>query len=238
MKSGNYVVACVATGIGTAPFYAYRCHPKGFLATVSMENWFVSALRGGEEAKLLLIIAAIGGIFGLTVGLLLKWAMPSSDRELFDPPLLRTPGAATVLVPMGLATIMLVIGNYTAGTLERLVWPDFYAKYWFGWSAIAAFSGYVLVKLLNTWERAFPLANFLIRFEIVCCSPLTVCVSSIIVAGVVGTGLLGGFVVGRFCGCPMTAAWTGTSIGVIVLAIEGGVFWPAYYFLAEPQGNK
>jgi hypothetical protein len=43
---------------------------------------------------------------------------------------------------------------------------------------------------------------------------------------------------GRFNGCPITGAWMGTCIAVATLAIERGVFWPAYLPMATPQDNE
>ena len=75
----NIIVACVATGIAISPFLAYRLRPAGFLLDGSLEEWFVSALKGGDGLHVLLWAVIACAVLGLTVGMLLKQILQSAD---------------------------------------------------------------------------------------------------------------------------------------------------------------
>jgi hypothetical protein len=94
-----------------------------------------------------------------------------------------------------------------------------------------------VVGLLNDLERTFPGASFFAKLAILCCSPLAVCIGLASMAGMIGSGLLGGLAVGRLYGCPITGAWIGMCLAVIVLAIEGSIFWPLYFPLTRHEGE-
>jgi hypothetical protein len=204
----------------------------------SLEDWFVSALRGGDGLQAFRWVALACAAFGLIVGLLLKRVIQPTEDAGTELAMLRTPVAAVVLIPVGIATILLVAYNHTTQALEGIVLPKFYAENWILCSLAAAVVGYILAMLLNTWERAFAQASLVVQMAIICCFPLAVCVGLVVMVGLIGSGLLGGSAVGRFYGCPITGAWMGTCIAVAALAIEKGVFWPAYLPMATPQDNE
>jgi hypothetical protein len=69
----------------------------------------------------------------------------------------------------------------------------------------------------------------LVRMAILCCWPVAMIVGLVLMAGMIGWGLLGGITLGRCYGCPIAAGWTGMCVAVIVLTFEGGIFWPVYF---------
>lgn len=88
----------------------------------------VVELGNGSQAFWLAVIAC--AVVGLVVGRLLKRVIPPAKDSGADLALLRTPIAAAILVPFGMATILLVAYNHTAQALEGIVWPEFYSKNW------------------------------------------------------------------------------------------------------------
>lgn len=238
MKNGNIVIACVATGIAAVPFGVYQFRTPSLFFDGSLEDWFVSALKGGDGFQTFRWVTLVCAAFGLIVGLLLKRVIQPPKDPRTEPAFLRTPVAVAIFIPFGIATILFVAYNHTAQVFEGVVWPKFYSENWLWCSIAAAVVGYILAALLNTWERAFAQSSFLVKAEIIFCSPLSVCVGVLVMSGLIGSGLLGGFVFGGFYGCPITGAWIGTCIAIAALAIEKGVFWPAYFSLAAPQGSN
>jgi len=232
MKNGNVVVACVTLGVAAAPFCAYKTRSQTFFFDSSLEDLLVSALKGENGSQTFWFIAIACAVVGFIVGLLLKRVVQPAEDTGTEPALLRTPVVAAILAPVGIATILLVAYNHTAQVLEGVVWPEFYSKNWIWCSVAAAAAGFILAKLFNTWERAFPQASFFVKLEIICCSPFTACVGIVVMAGLIGSGSLVGYAVGQFYGSPIAGAWMGTCIAIVALAFEKGVFWPAHFSLA------
>jgi hypothetical protein len=227
----NMILACIAAGIAISPFLAYRFRTTGFLLDGYLEEWFVSALKGGDGSHVLLWTVVACDILGLVVGLLLKQILQSvdDDNNQFKLTLLRTPIAAAILVPFGFATVLLVAYNHTLEVLDKVVWPEFYSQNWLLYSiAIGVFAA-ILAGMLNVLEHSFGQANILARAGILCCSPLAIVIGFSSMAGMIGCGLFGGNAVGRFYDSPIAGAWTGTCVAVVFLVVEGGIFWPAYF---------
>jgi hypothetical protein len=235
----NILIACIASGIAVSPFVAYHFRPASLLFDGSMEEWFVSALRGGSGLYVF-IWALIGcAILGTVVGALLKRVLKSmDDSNEFRLTLLRTPPAAAILVPFGTATILLVAYNHSSDVFNQVVWPDFYFQNWLVYSIVIAVLAAILAGLLNVLEHTFEQSGLLVRAGILCCSPLAICLGFVSMVGMIGCGLLTGAVVGRAYGSPITGAWTGACIAVVVLAVEGGIFWPAYFPITNAVKNR
>ena len=238
MNNGNIVVACVTLGAAASPYCAYQTRPPALFFDSSLEDWLVSALKGGDGSQRFWLVAIACAIVGLVVGLLLKRGISPAKDSGADLAPLRTPIAAAIFIPVGIATILLVSCNHTVQILENVVWPEFYSKNWMWCSVSVAIVGFIVAKLFNTWERAFAQAPLLVQMATICCSPFAACVGLVVMAGFIGSGLLGGFAVGRFYGCPITGAWMGTCLAVFALAFGGRIFWPSYFPVAAPQGNE
>jgi hypothetical protein len=236
MKANRIVLACVAFGIAITPFCANRFRPHSLFFDSSLEQWFVSALKGGDDVRLFGLAVLLCAVAGFVIGLLLmKVVQPVGNGS--GPPLLRTPVAAAILIPTGIATILLAAYNHTPQVLDEIVWPDFYFRNVVVYSGLAAVVGAMLAGLLNVCERAFDDSSLLTKMGIICCVPLAVGVGLASVAGILGGGLLGGFIIGRCFECPITGAWTGGCVAIAILAVQSGVFWPAYFPLMG-QGGK
>ena len=190
MKANRIVVACVAFGIAITPFCANRFRPHSPLFDSSLEQWFVSALKGGDAVQVFGLAVLLCAVVGFVVGLLLmKVIQPADNGNGSGPAPLRTPVAAAILIPTGIATILLVAYNHTPQVLEEIVWPDFYFKNVAVYSGVAALVGAMLAGLLNVCEHAFERASLLVKMGIICCLPLAVCVGLASVAGIIGDGL-------------------------------------------------
>jgi hypothetical protein len=87
----------------------------------------------------------------------------------------------------------------------------------------------VATGLLNEWERAFERAPLWRKAAILCTTPLALGIGVVLMAGMIGYGLMIGVSIGGNHGYPVTGAWTGACIAIMVLALEGGVFWPIYF---------
>jgi hypothetical protein len=236
MKANRIVVACVAVGIAITPFCANRFRPHSLFFDSSLEQWFVSALKGGDAVQVVALAVLLCAVIGLVVGLLMrKVVQPADTGSTSEVSFLRTPGAAAILIPIGTAAILLVAYNHTPQALDEIVWPDFIslAMYCIPVAVVGAISA----GLLNVCERAFERASLLVKAAIICCLPLAMCVGVGSVAGIIGSGLLGGLAVGQCFECPVTGAWTGVCIAVAFLAVQSGIFWPAYFPLTN-QGGK
>jgi hypothetical protein len=238
MKGGNILVAGVAFGIGITPYCAHHFRPRGWFLDVPLEQWVVSALKGGETLRVFVLVALLCALVGLLVGMLLaKVIQPAAKGNTGQLSLLRTPLAAALLVPVGIATILLVAYNHTPQVLVKVVWPEFYFQNMVTYSIAAAVVGAILAGFLNVCEQAFDRSTPFVKAGITCCLPLAVGVGLASVAGLIGGGLLSGVAVGRLFGCPVTGAWTGGFLGVAFLAIQGGVLWPAYFPFAAHGGK-
>jgi hypothetical protein len=238
MKNGGTIVACVLSGIAVMPFVAHHFRPHRLLFNSPLDQWFVSALKGGDDCQVLGLAALLCALGGLLAGMLLTNVMPPTEKnDKGELPLYRTPLAAAILIPLGIGTILVVAYNHTPQVFDRIVWPEFYVKNIAMYSVVAAVAGAILAGFLNVCEQAFNDSNVLVKMGITCCLPFAVGVGLASVAGILGGGLLGGVGVGRFFGCPITAAWTGGCLAFALLATQGGIFWPAYFPLASHTGK-
>jgi hypothetical protein len=238
MKGGNLVVACVAAATASAPFCAYQFRTPPLLWDSSLEDWLLSALHGGDNARVFSLGLLLCVVSGVLVGLVLRRAFPSGGAsDGYEISMFRTPLAVAVLCPLGIATATFIAYNHTLEIFSAALSPDAYVRNWLIYTIAAAAVGALLASFLNVCQRSFEHASLLVKAGITCCLPLAVGVGLVCAAGIIGAGLLGGIVVGRCCGCPATAAWTGTCLASAVLAVQGGVFWPAYFPFKADAGR-
>ena len=171
---------------------------------------------------------AIGcAVLGLLVGMYLQRILQNvDDKKEFKLTFLRTPLAAAIFVPIGIALILFFVYNHTIEVFEGIVWPDFYSKNWLLCSVFIAVIAGILAGFLNILEHAFDQSNIPKKAGILCFSPLAIIIGFLSMLGMVGSGSLCGIAIGRIYECPITGAWTGACIAVVVLAVEGGIFWP------------
>jgi hypothetical protein len=229
MRGNSIVVACVASGVGTAPVLAYVLRSAAS-RSLSFEDWLVSALAMTSGPRgLWLSVAACAGV-GLIVGLTLKdLAGPSPPRKEFELPLLRTPIAAALLIPLSVATIVLVACNHTPQAIVKAAWPELYRSYAVVWSILSGIAGAALAHALNDMERAYEKAKPHVRAGIACFVPVAVVFGILMMVGMIGGGLLGGAALGQARGCPTVGGWTGACIATILLSLGDDIFWPIYF---------
>jgi hypothetical protein len=229
MRGNSIVVACVASGVGTAPVLAYALRSAASRA-LSFEDWLVSALTMTSGPRgLWAVVLACAGV-ALFVGLILKDLVgPIPPRKEFELRLLRTPIAAALLAPLGVATIVLFACNHTPQAIGKVVWPELYRSYVVVWSILSGIAGAALACLLNDMERTYEKAKPHVRAGIACFGPVAICFGLLLMAGMVGGGLLAGSMLGQARGCPTVGGWTAACIAAIFFALGDDVLWPAYF---------
>jgi hypothetical protein len=238
MKAPGLIVAGVTSGIAVSPYCAHHFRPNPLLFDSSLEEWFVSALKGEEALQIFGLVVILCAIAGFFISLLLtKMIQPSDGGNKGGVSLLRTPLAAGILVPSAIAAIVLVAYNHTPSALNGILWPEFYFNYAVFYAVVVGMISAILVGFLNEREQAFGQANFLGKVGIICCLPLAVVVGLASLVGLIGAGLLGGLIIGYSVGGPITGAWTGGCLALVVLATQSGVFWPAYFPLTAHGGK-
>jgi hypothetical protein len=229
MTGKNLIVACTASGIAASPFCAYRTYRPVSHAVGSFDEWLVSAAIGGDGFPTLRTAIIAGACFGFLVGLLLMQLMgPSSRKNDMEPPILRTPTAAAFLALVAVIAILFISYNHTLQMLNTIVWPD-YLSMWVIVIVISAFGSSILMGLLNEFERIFEKSTFSIKMGILCCWPIALFAGTVLMAGVMGCGLLAGFAIGRTYGCPIATGWMGMCFAVIAAAFSENIFWPIYF---------
>jgi hypothetical protein len=231
MRGNSCVVACVAASISVAPVSAYRFRPPSLLNVGSLEAWLAAVIRTGDGSKGLWWAIGACAAFGFIIGLCVKEHItpPVDPKKEFELPFLRTPIAAALLVPVSVATILLVICNHTSQIADKIVWPGFYFNFWVPWSVLIGILGAMAAHLLNDLERAYEKSTLSVRVGILCCWPLAIIVGALLTTGMIGGGLLLGATFGQNHGCPIFAGWIGMCLSLIVLAFEGDIFWPVYF---------
>jgi hypothetical protein len=237
MKGNNILVASLATGIATAPFLAFHLRPADPPDNGSLDDWLVAALSGGNCWKGFLLTFVVCAVVGLLVGMVLKSFVRKVNPTMPELTIFRTPLAVAILAPLAIASCVMIVYNHTPRALEAIVWPEFYARYWILHSIAVASAAAIAAGLVNELERTFANSVFFAKIVTLCCLPFAVCLGLASLLGMIGGGLLAGLAVGRWYECPLAGAWTGVCVAVIVLAVEGNVFWPLYFPHAKHGGE-
>jgi hypothetical protein len=238
MKVRNFVIAGVTTGIAVTPYCAHHFRPNRFPFDISLEQWFISGMKGEDARPVFLLVTALCALGGSLLGLFLaKVIRPSEPEDKGRLSLLRTPLAAAILVPIGIGTIVFLVYNHTSAVLDNIVWPEFDMKSMVIYAIVAAVAGANLAGFLNVCEQAFERSNMLVKLGITCCLPLALVVGIASVLGLIGGAILSGVLIGRTYDCPFTGAWTGFCLAITFLAIRGGIFWPAYFPFSAHGGK-
>lgn len=247
MKGVGILVACIASWLAMSPFWAYLLRPRHVAFEGALEDWFVSALRGGTGVYMLYWTTVTCVAIGAVLGCWLRRALLTADAKSPAKPdmrarvartLLRMPLVSAVLVPCGVAMIVLFVYNPMPRLLDGIVWPKVYREYWWAVSACIALAAAVLAGLLNERERKYKGSLFFDKVTTLCCLPLAVVIDLMTTAGLVGAGVLCGMVLGELCRCPIAAAWTGAFAAIAILALDGGIFWPLYFPESKEEEKK
>ena len=238
MKSPRLIVAGVTFGIAVSPYCAHHVRPNRVFFDSSLEEWFVSALKGGDAWPIFRLVVILCAIAGLLIGLLLAKAIrPSDGNSQGGMSLLRTPLAAGIFTPFAFAASVFVAYNHTPRLLNEIVWPEFVFKVVIFYSVVIGMASAILAGFLYERAKAYPQATFFEKLKTICCLPLAVLIGLASVVGMVGAGLLCGLAIGNHLGCPITGVWMGGCLAVALLAIQSDIFWPAYFPLVAHGGK-
>jgi hypothetical protein len=226
-------------GSAFVPYLSWYFRPSRFIFDSSVDEWFLSALKG-EDALPVVTLAAVPCIVaGVLLCLLLAKMFQPGDggSKGGGMSLLRTPLAAGILIPFAFAVGVLVVYNHTTQVFYGIVWPDFYFKNVIIYSVIIGMTSLILSGFLNQLERTFPNASVFRQFGTLCCIPLAFAVGLATLAGVLGAGLLGGLGIGYWLHCPLTGTWMGGLLAAAFLVTQRGILWPAYFPLTVHGGT-
>jgi hypothetical protein len=238
MNGPGVIVAGVTSGIAVSPYCAHYFLANRAFFKSSVEQWFVSTLKGDDALRIFGAVVLLCAIAGLLIGLLLaKVIQPSDGSNKGGLSLFRTPLAAGVLIPFAVAASILVAYNHSPWVLHGIVWPDFYFKNVVVYSVVIGMASAILAGFLNEREQAFGHATLLGKLAIIGCLPLAVVVGLASLAGLIGAGLLGGLAIGYCLSCPVTGVWTGSCLAIALLATQSGIFWPVYFPFAAHGGK-
>lgn len=223
------VFAWCMMGLAATPVCAHHFRPSS-LNSYSVDQLLQSVPK--DRGALLAVVVA--GFVCVGSAAVVGALIPLDGGGKGRTSVLRSPAAALVLVPLGLAAILTATPNVCPQVLKHSLSIRLCCQHWMPVCGVAALIAAITADFVNTSELSFQRFNVVQRAGAICCLlPMGILVVTANVIGLVGGGIFLGAMVGRLFSCPMTVAFIAAVLSVGFLSTQDSLF-PSF----PSPGNK